>query len=449
MVCTANDLLEWKDFPKGLRVLLLDEDRDSASEIKSKLEEMEYIVSAFFSEHEALSAISSKNESFHVAIVEVSIHNSDGRYKFLEATKDLPTIMTSNEQCLSTMMKCIALGAVEFLIKPLSEEKLRNIWQHVVHKAFNATSESLKSVKEFVGSVLEIQEKNIPTQNQVSEEPKNNPEIDQNDHDQSILCDKFPAPSTPQLKQGVRFLDDGDFQDQTNGSPVKESMEVDGEITKSVDTTNCDSSVTRMEVDPLHPTPEVLIKEEDGGHESSKGSVDLLPKSHDEVNDINFATSNENLKKESVPKNMCGGKGNRKKVKVDWTPDLHKKFVQAVEQLGVDQAIPSRILELMKVEGLTRHNVASHLQKYRMHRRHILPKAEERRWPHPRASTQRNYYPYKPVMAYPSYPTANHTLTHGQVYPMWGQQNGQPPGFPMWGPPGYPWQPAIDRKSVV
>jgi SHAQKYF class myb-like DNA-binding protein len=49
-------------------------------------------------------------------------------------------------------------------------------------------------------------------------------------------------------------------------------------------------------------------------------------------------------------------------LQVDWTSDLHKKFVHAVEQLGVDQAIPSRILELMKVEGLTRHNVASHLQ---------------------------------------------------------------------------------------
>lgn len=49
-------------------------------------------------------------------------------------------------------------------------------------------------------------------------------------------------------------------------------------------------------------------------------------------------------------------------LQVDWTPELHKKFVHAVEQLGVDQAIPSRILEIMKVEGLTRHNVASHLQ---------------------------------------------------------------------------------------
>lgn len=43
MVCTANDLLGWKDFPKGLRVLLLDEDTDSATQITSKLEEMDYV----------------------------------------------------------------------------------------------------------------------------------------------------------------------------------------------------------------------------------------------------------------------------------------------------------------------------------------------------------------------------------------------------------------------
>lgn len=36
--------------------------------------------------------------------------------------------------------------------------------------------------------------------------------------------------------------------------------------------------------------------------------------------------------------------------------------MQAVEQLGVDKAVPSRILELMGIDCLTRHNVASHLQ---------------------------------------------------------------------------------------
>ena len=43
LVCIANDLQEWKDFPKGLRVLLLDDDTTSAVEIRSKLEEMDYI----------------------------------------------------------------------------------------------------------------------------------------------------------------------------------------------------------------------------------------------------------------------------------------------------------------------------------------------------------------------------------------------------------------------
>jgi hypothetical protein len=42
MVCTANDLQEWKDFPKGLKVLLLQEDNTSASEIRTKLEAMDY-----------------------------------------------------------------------------------------------------------------------------------------------------------------------------------------------------------------------------------------------------------------------------------------------------------------------------------------------------------------------------------------------------------------------
>jgi len=48
---------------------------------------------------------------------------------------------------------------------------------------------------------------------------------------------------------------------------------------------------------------------------------------------------------------------------VDWTPELHRRFVQAVEQLGIDKAVPSRILEIMGMDDcLTRHNIASHLQ---------------------------------------------------------------------------------------
>ncbi|XP_022870654.1 two-component response regulator-like APRR2 [Olea europaea var. sylvestris] len=242
MACTGNNLLGLKDFPKGLRVLLLDDDKDSSLKMRSKLEEMDYLVFVFCNEREALSAIANKTESFHVAIVEVSSSNKDGVYKFLEDSSDLPTIMTSNIQCFSTMMRCIS----------------------------------------------------------------------------------------------------------------------------------------------------VRLK---------------------------------------VPK------------QVDWTPELHKKFVQAVEQLGVDQAIPSRILEIMKVEGLTRHNIASHLQKYRMHRRHILPKADDRRWPHPRDSAQRSHYLHKPVMAFPQF-HSSHVHPAGHAYPAWMPPGSYPSPVQMWGSPYYSgWQP--------
>lgn len=62
---------------------------------------------------------------------------------------------------------------------------------------------------------------------------------------------------------------------------------------------------------------------------------------------------------------------NLKKPRVVWSVELHQQFVCAVNQLGIDKAVPKRILELMNVQGLTRENVASHLQKYRLYLRRL------------------------------------------------------------------------------
>ncbi|KDP27872.1 hypothetical protein JCGZ_18952 [Jatropha curcas] len=60
-----------------------------------------------------------------------------------------------------------------------------------------------------------------------------------------------------------------------------------------------------------------------------------------------------------------------KKPRVVWSVELHQQFVAAVNQLGIDKAVPKKILELMNVPGLTRENVASHLQKYRLYLRRL------------------------------------------------------------------------------
>ncbi|XP_027181004.1 two-component response regulator-like APRR2 isoform X2 [Coffea eugenioides] len=439
MVCTADELLGWKDFPKGLKVLLIESDACSAVEMRLKLEEMDYIVSIFCNENEALSAISNKSECFHVAIVEVNTQNSSGIFKFLETANDLPTIMISDNNCRSTMMKCIALGAVEFLQKPVSDDKLQNIWQHVVHKqAFNAggkdVSEALKPVKESLISMLQLQFGNAETGKQASVEAEQ-----ENNQDLLSGCDKYPAPSTPQLKQGERSLDDGDCQDQANFSMEQDSAEQDGEC-KSVETT-CGNSIFECTALGSPASGEDAVKEEHESTNCCRTEINTTTCYEGKDRPSNKTSNAAGLNRSSAVRDTCGIKASKKRSKVDWTPELHKKFVQAVEQLGIDQAIPSRILELMKVEGLTRHNVASHLQqKYRMHRRHILPKENERRWPHPGGSAQRNYYPHKPVMAFPPY-HPNHTIPGGQVYPAWIPPGTYTGGIHIWGSPYYPgWQ---------
>ncbi|KAL0692433.1 hypothetical protein Bca4012_059613 [Brassica carinata] len=54
-----------------------------------------------------------------------------------------------------------------------------------------------------------------------------------------------------------------------------------------------------------------------------------------------------------------------KKRRVVWDKELKKKFLDAVKDLGTE-AVPKKILERMNVVGMTRENVASHLQKHRM-----------------------------------------------------------------------------------
>lgn len=56
-----------------------------------------------------------------------------------------------------------------------------------------------------------------------------------------------------------------------------------------------------------------------------------------------------------------------KRPRVHWSSHMHSQFVAAVNKLGIDKAVPKKILELMTVDGLTRENVASHLQKYRLY----------------------------------------------------------------------------------
>ncbi|KAH1220703.1 Myb-related protein 2 [Glycine max] len=55
------------------------------------------------------------------------------------------------------------------------------------------------------------------------------------------------------------------------------------------------------------------------------------------------------------------------KPRLKWTPDLHARFIEAVQQLGgADKATPKTVMKLIGIPGLTLYHLKSHLQVQRL-----------------------------------------------------------------------------------
>ncbi|KAG8475415.1 hypothetical protein CXB51_032237 [Gossypium anomalum] len=196
------------------------------------------------------------------------------------------------------------------------------------------------------------------------------------------------------------------------------------------------------------------------GWSRSKGEEIVSKRKEDRAVKTTSKDADKGRKSPAQAKNNNQGK---RKVKVDWTPELHRRFAQAVEQLGLDKAVPSRILELMGIQCLTRHNIASHLQKYRSHRKHLLAReaATAASWTQksqicgaattPAGGGKRDMNPWlAPTMGFPPMPPSSPLHHHFRPLHVWGHPTVDqslihlwpkhlapppPPPRPTWEPP--------------
>lgn len=168
-------------------------------------------------------------------------------------------------------------------------------------------------------------------------------------------------------------------------------MSADGEtsvVMKGIKHGACDYLLKPVRIEALKNIWQHVIrkKKNDSKDLEQSGSVEDGDRHRKGSDDVEYASSvNEGInsawkhskKRKEVKEEEDDGEQDNddssslKKPRVVWSVELHQQFVCAVNQLGIDKAVPKRILELMNVQGLTRENVASHLQKYRLYLRRL------------------------------------------------------------------------------
>ncbi|KAK2645076.1 hypothetical protein Ddye_020271 [Dipteronia dyeriana] len=152
-------------------------------------------------------------------------------------------------------------------------------------------------------------------------------------------------------------------------------------VMKGVTHGACDYLIKPVRIEALKNIWQHVVRKRKNGWKEieQSGSVDEGDRQQKPSEDVDYSSSanegnwrsSKRRKDEEDEADDRDDSSTLKKPRVVWSVELHQQFVAAVNQLGIDKAVPKKILELMNVPGLTRENVASHLQKYRLYLRRL------------------------------------------------------------------------------
>lgn len=131
---------------------------------------------------------------------------------------------------------------------------------------------------------------------------------------------------------------------------------------ESLNTTTLDMTTTVTTVPSLELVLPTAVVVASSFSSSSPSASNTTTTSTTSVKTKSKKRHNHKKKRRHAPPTLCRTAHQR----LIWTNELERRFLRALEIHGVDTAMPKAILESMNVPGLTRENVSSHLQKYRL-----------------------------------------------------------------------------------
>ncbi|KAE8681431.1 Two-component response regulator-like APRR3 [Hibiscus syriacus] len=120
----------------ALRVLLVEADDSTRQIIFALLRKCSYRVAAVPDGLKAWEILKERPHSVDLILTEVDLPSISG-FALLtlimehDVCKNIPVIMMSSQDSVSTVYKCMLRGAADYLVKPIRKNELRNLWQHV------------------------------------------------------------------------------------------------------------------------------------------------------------------------------------------------------------------------------------------------------------------------------------------------------------------------------
>ncbi|KAL1215070.1 Two-component response regulator-like APRR1 [Cardamine amara subsp. amara] len=119
-----------------VRILLCDNDSESLGEVFTLLSQCSYQVTSVKSARQVIDALNAEGPDIDIILAEIDLPMAKGMkmLRYITRDKDLrriPVIMMSRQDEVPVVVKCLKLGAADYLVKPLRTNELLNLWTHM------------------------------------------------------------------------------------------------------------------------------------------------------------------------------------------------------------------------------------------------------------------------------------------------------------------------------
>ncbi|XP_023729548.2 two-component response regulator-like PRR73 isoform X2 [Lactuca sativa] len=147
-----GSMVEWERFLplRSLKVLLVENDDSTRHVVSALLRNCSYEVTAVANGVEAWKVLIDQNKQIDIVLTEVLMPYLSGiglLSKIMNhvTRKNVPVIMMSSDDSMGIVFNCLSKGAVDFLVKPIRKNELKNLWQHVWRKCHSSSGSGSES----------------------------------------------------------------------------------------------------------------------------------------------------------------------------------------------------------------------------------------------------------------------------------------------------------------